>query len=132
MEYIIRNHDEKIFERQKEDFKVAQDYMNKIYGENTVTIDMKDSYYNMRKIIETKIEVVEYAEEALRELGYTPKHTPIRGGTDGARLTFDGLVCPNIGTGGRNYHGKYEYVSIQVMENISVLLEKIVEIIANK
>lgn len=132
MEYIIRNHDEKIFERQKEDFYRAKKYIDDMYGENTVTIKMEDSYYNMRTIIEKNMKVVEVAEKALKELGYTPKHTPIRGGTDGARLTFDGLICPNLGTGGRNYHGKYEYVSIQVMNDISKLLVKIIELIANE
>ena len=126
MEYIIRNHDKTIFEKQKQDFILAKDFMNAFYGSDVVEVEIKDQYANMRELIETKMEIVEKVEDAMRELGMHPKHTPIRGGTDGAQLTYRGLLCPNLGTGGYNFHGKYEYVSIQSMQKISDLLVKIV------
>lgn len=126
MEYIIRNHDEEIFARQKEDFRKAAAYMNEKYEENTIVCTITDSYANMRQIIEKDLSIIENVKEAMKELGLEPKSEAIRGGTDGARLTYDGLPCPNLGTGGYNYHGKYEYASIQEMETSVRLLKKII------
>lgn len=127
LEYIIRNHDKQLFKKQKEDFIRIAEYLNAKYGEHTIALTITDSYANMSELIHTKYEIVTKVEEAMIQLGMSPKHTPIRGGTDGARLTYDGLLCPNIGTGGFNFHGKYECVSIQGMEKIVQLLIKIVE-----
>lgn len=126
MEYIIRNHDEEIFARQKEDFRKAAAYMNEKYGVHTIVCTITDSYANMRQIIEKDLSIIENVKEAMKELGLEPKSEAIRGGTDGARLTYDGLPCPNLGTGGYNYHGKYEYASIQEMETSVRLLKKII------
>lgn len=127
MEYIIRNHDEACFKQQKEQFKQVERFLNERYGYPIIEVKLEDSYANMRTIIETKMEIVDKAKKAMQEVGLQPISTPIRGGTDGARLTYDGLLCPNLGTGGYHYHGKYEYVSIQSMRKISELLVKIVE-----
>ena len=127
MSYIIRNHDETLFEQQKEDFKRIADYLNKKYPENTITLQITDSYANMRQIIEQNMNIIELVKKAMEEIGLQPASAAIRGGTDGARLTYEGLPCPNLGTGGYNYHGKYEYVSINEMEKSVALLLKIVE-----
>lgn len=127
MEYIIRNHDETLFAKQKEDFKRAEKFLNDMYGYEVVNVTITDSYANMRQLIEKRMDIVDNVKVAMKEIGLTPISTAIRGGTDGARLTYDGLLCPNIGTGGYNYHGKYEYVSIQSMNKITELLCKIVE-----
>lgn len=126
MEYIIRNHDEEIFARQKEDFLHAAAYLNQKYGEGTIVCTITDSYANMRQIIEQDLSIVETIKDCMRELGLEPKSEAIRGGTDGARLTYDGLPCPNLGTGGYNYHGKYEYACINEMEVSVALLLKLV------
>ena len=127
LSYIIRNHDEALFEAQKEDFRRIADYLNKKYPEGTIKLTITDSYANMRQIIEQHMEVVDLATKSMKEIGLSAQAIAIRGGTDGARLTYDGLPCPNLGTGGYNYHGKYEYASIQEMEKSVELLLKIVE-----
>lgn len=127
MSYIIRNHDETLFEKQKKDFKRIADYLNKKYPENTITLQITDSYANMRQIIEQNMNIIELVKKSMEEIGLQPASAAIRGGTDGARLTYEGLPCPNLGTGGYNYHGKYEYVSINEMEKSVALLLKIVE-----
>ena len=127
MSYIIRNHDETLFEQQKEDFKRIADYLNKKYPENTITLQITDSYANMRQIIEQNMNIIELVKKSMEEIGLQPASAAIRGGTDGARLTYEGLPCPNLGTGGYKYHGKYEYVSINEMEKSVALLLKIVE-----
>lgn len=116
--YIIRDHDMDKFQNKKELFLKISQFLNQKYGEGTVNVDLNDSYYNMRKIIEPNMFLVAYAREAMVELGIEPKVIPIRGGTDGARLSFMGLPCPNVCTGGENFHGKFEYISIQSMEKI--------------
>lgn len=124
MEYIIRNHDETIFARQKEDFIKAAAYMNEKYGNDTIRCTISDSYFNMRKYIEKDMSIIAYAETAMKRMGLDPKREAIRGGTDGAMLTYQGLPCPNLGTGGYNYHGKYEYACINEMEtSVALLLE---------
>ncbi len=126
-DYIIRDHDKVKFEQKKELFQKVGEFLNAKYGVGTVTIEMKDSYYNMREIIETNMHLIERAKEAMLDLGITPVTVPIRGGTDGARLSFMGLPCPNLGTGGHNFHGKYEYACVQSMELNVKVLEKIAE-----
>lgn len=116
MKYIIRNHDLDKFASQKDEFLKAKKAIDDKYGEGTCTLIIKDTYFNMYNIVATKPEVIERAKNAIRKAGMEPEIAPIRGGTDGARLTFDGIITPNLGTGGGNYHGKYEYVSIDGME----------------
>lgn len=127
MEYIIRNHDDELFEKQKEYFVELAKFLNYKHGENTFEVSINDSYYNMRKIIEKDMTVVDIALEAMKEIGLTPRVEPIRGGTDGARLTYMGLPCPNIGTGGYNFHGKYEFLSINEMNKSVALITKIAQ-----
>lgn len=126
-EYIIRDHDRVKFEKKKEHFLRIAGYLNEKYGAGTFEIDMKDSYYNMREVIEKNMFIIEQAKEAMAQLDVEPVVSPIRGGTDGARLSFMGLPCPNLCTGGRNAHGKYEYACIDDMETIVKLLVRIVE-----
>ncbi len=126
--YIIRDHDREKFEKKKENFLRIGRYLNEKYGEGTFEIDMKDSYYNMREVIEKNMHIVDRAKDAMKELGVEPVTVPIRGGTDGARLSFMGLPCPNLCTGGGNFHGKYEYACIDEMETVVKLLVKIAEI----
>lgn len=110
--YIIRNHDLELFNKQKELFKKAEEYLNCKYGYNVCNVILKDSYFNMKEIVMTKPKILKIAEEALIENNYIPKYEPIRGGTDGARLTFEGIITPNLGTGGQNYHGPFEYLDV--------------------
>ncbi|MBQ7775148.1 MAG: peptidase T [Lachnospiraceae bacterium] len=127
MDYIIRDHDMDKFQAKKARFQATADFLNEKYGEGTIEVDMGDSYYNMRKVIEPHMHLIEKVKEAMNELGIEPIITPIRGGTDGARLSFMGLPCPNICTGGENFHGKYEYACVQSMEKIVELLIKVAE-----
>lgn len=125
MDYIIRDHDRNKFAKKKTLFLQVAEFINSKYDESTVEVDMKDSYFNMREMVEPHMFLIDYAKEAMEELGIEPIITPIRGGTDGARLSFMGLPCPNLCTGGENFHGKYEYISIQSMEKIVELLIKL-------
>ena len=127
MSYIIRNHSEELFEQQKAEFQRVADYLNQKYPENTVQLQIHDSYANMRTIIEKDMRIIELVKTSMKQIGLEPRSMAIRGGTDGARLTYDGLPCPNLGTGGYNYHGKYEFASIQEMQKSVELLLKIVE-----
>lgn len=126
LEYIIRDHDSKKFAQKKHQFIRTADFLNMKYGIGTVEVDLKDSYYNMKEKIEPHMYLIDLAQEAMRELDIQPKVCPIRGGTDGARLSYMGLPCPNLCAGGHNFHGKYEYVCIQSMEKIVQLLVSIV------
>ena len=132
IQYIIRDHDRKKFEAKKVFIQQTVDYMNKKYRENTVVLEMKDQYYNMREQVEKTFHVVENAQKAMEELGIVPKIVPIRGGTDGARLSFMGLPCPNLFAGGHNFHGKMEYVSVESMEKAVQLVLKIIDIYSSK
>lgn len=120
--YIIRDHDRDLFEQKKEVFRKAAAYLNGKYGKGTIVVDMEDSYYNMKVMIAPHMHLIENASQAMKELGIEPKISPIRGGTDGAKLSFRGLPCPNLCTGGENFHGKYEYACVQSMEKITELL----------
>lgn len=126
MDYIIRDHDRVKFENKKKLFCQIADFLNSKYGESTIEVDMKDSYFNMREKIEPYMFLIEYAKDAMEELDIKPIITPIRGGTDGARLSFMGLPCPNLCTGGENFHGRYEYISVQAMERVWEMLVKLV------
>ncbi len=126
-EYIIRDHDREKFEKKKENFTRIGEFLNQKYGAGTFAIEMRDSYYNMKEIIEQHLHLVDHAKEAMEELGISPVVVPIRGGTDGARLSFMGLPCPNLCTGGQNFHGRFEYACADEMEMIVKLLIRIAE-----
>ncbi|WFR55203.1 peptidase T [Anaerocolumna sp. AGMB13025] len=126
--YIIRDHDRAKFEEKKIRFQKIADYLNDKYGAGTFHVDIKDSYYNMKEMIEPHIHLIDNAKKAMEELGITPIIAPIRGGTDGARLSYMNLPCPNLCTGGVNFHGRYEYISIQSMEKVTDILLKIIEL----
>ena len=128
LSYIIRDHDRKRFEQRKDFLESIAEQMNKKYGEGTVAIELKDQYYNMKEKIDPNMYVIDIVLKAMQESGVTPKVEPIRGGTDGAQLSFRGLPCPNIFAGGVNFHGPYEFVSIQVMEKAVKVITKICEI----
>ena len=116
LKYIIRDHDRAKFERRKARFEEITAFLNQKYGENRVELTLKDSYYNMAEMIRPHMYVVDAALKAMENAGVTPRVVPIRGGTDGARLSYEGLPCPNLFTGGENYHGRFEYVPIEDME----------------
>lgn len=127
MEYIIRDHDREKFEAKKALMQEIADYLNRRYGKGTIELLLKDSYYNMKEKIEPHKYLIDLAKEAMEELGIEPIITPIRGGTDGARLSYEGLPCPNLCTGGHNFHGKYEFIPVQSMEQVVLLLLKLAE-----
>ena len=114
--YIIRDHDRAKFERKKAFAQEVADFLNRKYGEGTVKLTLKDQYYNMREMVEPHPQVIAKAEQAMRMAGVEPLVKPIRGGTDGSRLSYMGLPCPNLFTGGMNFHGKYEYASLDTMK----------------
>lgn len=116
LEYIIRDHDRAKFEARKTFFAHSAALLNEKYGAGTIAVELKDSYYNMREKIEPVMHIVEAAKQAMLDAGVVPKIVPIRGGTDGARLSYEGLPCPNLFTGGENYHGRFEYIPIEDME----------------
>lgn len=122
MNYIIRDHDSDKFEEKKIRFKKTADFLNDKYGEGSFVVELKDSYRNMREMIEPNMFLIDNVKEVMADMGITPIIKPIRGGTDGARLSYMGLPCPNLCTGGENCHGKYEFVSIQSMEKTVELL----------
>ena len=126
LQYIIRDHDRARFESRKREMEHLVRKVNQEYGEATVEIEIRDQYYNMREKVEPVMHIVTLVEEAMKELGITPKVQPIRGGTDGARLSFEGLPCPNIFAGGVNFHSRYEYLPIPSMEKAMEVILKIV------
>lgn len=128
LSYIIRDHDREKFNDRKDFILECAEKLNKKYGEGTCTVEMKDQYYNMKEKIDPNIHVIDIVLKAFEQLGIAPKVQPIRGGTDGAQLSFRGLPCPNIFAGGVNFHGPYEFVSIQVMEAAMKTVVKICEL----
>jgi tripeptide aminopeptidase len=130
MDYIIRDHDREIFEQRKIKMQEIADALNAKYGEGTVEICIKDSYYNMKEILVHHMHLVDNAKEAMRQVGITADVLPVRGGTDGSRLSFMGLPCPNLGTGGYAYHGPYEHITKEGMETATKVIEKIIELYA--
>ncbi len=121
-EYIIRDHDRNAFEQKKAVFARCADFLNAKYGQGTACAEVKDSYYNMREVLKEHEHLMENAASLLRTLGVEPIVNPVRGGTDGARLSFMGLPCPNLCTGGANYHSRFEYACVQSMDMVTELL----------
>ena len=130
LSYIIRDHDRNRFEDRKDFIKECAARMNEKYGEGTVVADVKDQYYNMKEKIDPNMHVIDIVLKAMQDSGVPPKVEPIRGGTDGAQLSFKGLPCPNIFAGGVNFHGPYEFVSVQVMEKAVQVIINICKITA--
>ena len=127
LQYIIRDHDRARFESRKREIEHLARKINQEYGEGTVEVEIRDQYYNMREMVEPVMHIVTLVEEAMKEVGVTPKVQPIRGGTDGARLSFEGLPCPNIFAGGVNFHSRFEYLPVQSMEKAMEVILKIVQ-----
>ena len=125
LRYIIRDHDLHKFEEKKAVMTAAAAYINAKHGAGTLELEIKDSYFNMKKCIEPVMYVVDRAKEAMAAVGMHPVEVPIRGGTDGARLSYEGLPCPNLCTGGENYHGRFEYIPVEDMEKCVEMLVKI-------
>ena len=131
LSFIIRDHDREKFEDRKRMMQLCADKMNEKYGEGTVTADIKDQYYNMKEKIDPNMHVIDVVLKAMQACDVPPRVRPIRGGTDGAQLSFKGLPCPNIFAGGVNFHGPFEFVSVQVMEKAMQVIVKICELTAN-
>ena len=127
LQYIIRDHDRARFESRKREIEHLARKINQEYGEGTVEVELRDQYYNMREKVEPVMHIVTLVEEAMKEVGVTPKVQPIRGGTDGARLSFEGLPCPNIFAGGVNFHSRFEYLPIPSMEKAMQVILQIVQ-----
>ena len=130
LHYIIRDHDRERFEDRKRFVQRCADQMNETYGEGTVIAEIKDQYYNMKEKIDPQMHVIDLVLHAMQDCGVAPKVKPIRGGTDGAQLSFKGLPCPNIFAGGVNFHGPYEFVSIQSMKQAMQVIIRICELTA--
>lgn len=130
LSYIIRDHDRDKFEDRKDFMESIAKKMNEKYGEGTVKVELRDQYYNMKEKIDPCMHVIDIVVKAMQDCGVAPKVEPIRGGTDGAQLSFRGLPCPNIFAGGVNFHGPYEFVSVQVMDKAMQVIVKICEITA--
>lgn len=126
--YIIRDHDKAKFEQKKLLFTRAVEYLNAKYGQGTVTAEIKDSYYNMKEKILPHMHLIDNAQAAMLRAGVPPKVVPIRGGTDGARLSYEGLPCPNLFTGGYNFHGRYEYIPLEDMDKALQVVLNLVDI----
>ena len=125
LRYIVRDHDMNLFQQKKDLMASAAQFLNTKYGKGTVELTLKDSYYNMREKIEPHMEIIRRAEKAMRAVGMEPRTVPVRGGTDGARLSYEGLPCPNLCTGGENYHGRFEYIPVEDMEMCTRMLLEI-------
>jgi tripeptide aminopeptidase len=130
--YIIRDHDSERFNKKKDLLIKIVDHLNLKYGSRTVTLIMVDQYYNMKEKIEPVFHIVDLATKAISARGITPKVNPIRGGTDGSKLSFMGLPCPNIFTGGHNFHSRYEFIPIRSMEKAVEVIVKIVELVTTE
>jgi len=130
--YIIRDHDAKKFEWKKKQIMDCADFINQKYGKGRIQVDLKDQYFNMREKVEPVKFIVDIAEKAMNAVGVKPIIKPIRGGTDGSKLSYMGLPCPNIFAGGHNFHGKYEYIPIQSMEKAVEVIVKIVALFEKK
>ena len=128
LHFIIRDHDRDRFEARKERMNLIAAYLNDKYGPTTIQMELKDSYYNMKEQIEPHMYLILRARAAMEAAGITPVEVPIRGGTDGARLSYMGLPCPNLSTGGVNFHGVMEYIPVQSLEKmVQVLVELVTE-----
>lgn len=127
LRYIIRDHDMEKFVEKKQLMQQIAAFLNEKYGSNTVELTLKDSYFNMREKIEPNMYIIDRAKAAMEAVGIKPVTVPIRGGTDGARLSFMGLPCPNLCTGGENYHGRFEYIPVEDMEKVTQLLVQLMK-----
>ena len=125
---IIRDHDKDKFAARKAFIENLTAYMNSVYGEGTFSAELRDSYYNMKELILPHFSLITNAEKAFTDAGATPKIIPIRGCTDGAMLSYKGLPCPNLSTGGENFHGVYELVSVEAMETMTNVLLNLVKL----
>lgn len=132
LSYIVRDHDREKFEARKQALLDYAAQLNEKYGEGTVTVELKDQYYNMRQQVEPLMHIIDIAFAAMQEAGVTPKVKAIRGGTDGAQLSFKGLPCPNIFAGGLNFHGRYEFIPVQSIEKAMNVVVKIAELTAKR
>lgn len=130
--YIIRDHDRAKFEQRKENMLQWAAQLNAKYGEGTVTVNLRDQYYNMREKVEPLMHIIDIAFGAMKETGVEPVVRPIRGGTDGAQLSFKGLPCPNIFAGGLNFHGRYEFAPVPNIEKAMMVVVKIAELTAKR
>ncbi len=129
LSYIIRDHDKAKFEAKKVEMQQAIDFMNARYGKGSFELELRDSYYNMKEMILPHPQILEYARLAYRALGLEPIEVPVRGGTDGSRLSYMGLPTPNLFSGGHNFHGRFEYIPVQSLEKVSEMLVKLIEVI---
>ena len=127
LRYIIRDHDMKKFVQKKQLMEQIAAFLNEKYGSNTVELTLQDSYFNMREKIEPNMYIIDRAKAAMEAVGIKPVTVPIRGGTDGARLSFMGLPCPNLCTGGENFHGRFEYIPVEDMEKVTQLLVQLMK-----
>lgn len=132
LSYIVRDHDRDRFERRKKEVQHIVNKINAEFGENTAELEMKDQYYNMREKVEPVMHIVDLAFQAMEQAGVKPKVKPIRGGTDGSRLSYEGLPCPNIFAGGHNFHGRFEFVPVQSMEKAMQVVINIAQILESK
>ena len=130
LRYIVRDHDKTLFEEKKQLMTATAEYLNRKYGDGTVELELKDSYYNMREKIEPHMEIVDRAKRAMAAVGMEPRTVPVRGGTDGARLSYEGLLCPNLCTGGENYHGRFEYIPVEDMEKCVAMLVALLRMVS--
>ena len=128
LRYIIRDHDMGKFTRMKDLFGEIAAFLNGKYGEGTVELTLKDSYYNMKERILPVMHIIDRAKTAMERVGITPVTVPVRGGTDGARLSYEGLPCPNLCTGGENYHGRFEYIPVEDMELCTQMLVELLRL----
>lgn len=130
LSYIIRDHDLNKLNEKKELMKKTCEYINVVYGEGVCSIEIKDAYHNMKEVLDQHPDALKYAYQAFEQLGITPLHEPVRGGTDGAELSLRGLPCPNLGVGGGNFHGPYEYCVVEELEQAREVVLKIIGNIA--
>ena len=132
LSYIVRDHDRTRFEQRKQTILAAAEVMNREYGEGTVVAEVADQYYNMKCQLEDKMHIIDIAQQAIVEACGVCKVVPIRGGTDGAQLSFKGLPCPNIFAGGLNFHGRHEFVPVQSMEKAMMTVVNICRLVAER
>lgn len=132
LSYIIRDHDREKFESRKRQIEECVNKVNEFYGDKIVELELHDQYYNMREMVEPKMHIIDIAKQAMENAGVKPSIKAIRGGTDGAQLSFKGLPCPNIFAGGLNFHGRYEFVPIQSMEKAAKVIVEIIKLVGKK
>lgn len=132
LQYIIRDHDFDLFEKRKQLFMETAQKINKKYPQDVIEVEVKDQYFNMKKMVEPVLHIVDIAEQAMKNIGIVPKIKAIRGGTDGSQLSYKGLPCPNIFAGGHNFHGRYEYVPVESMQKAIEVIIQIAQLTAQK